>query len=172
MTISLETSRLIIRSTKKADADFCIDIWLDEKMGKYLSDPPREKAGDIYINWKESVEVYDGCYYFVAVLKETKSHVATCSLVPNDSGVWDLGYCVHQDYWRQGYATEVVKELIKFCTIKGGNRVTASVAKENIASNALLIKLGFNIEKEDEFRKSGTEIFFDKYIYSFELFSK
>jgi RimJ/RimL family protein N-acetyltransferase len=169
MTISLETSRLVIRSTRKEDADFCIDIWSDEKMGKYLSDPSREKAGDIYNNWKETVEVYDGCYYFVAVLKEAKTLIATCSLVPSDSGVWDLGYCVHQDYWRQGYATEILKELINFCALQGGNRVTASVAKENIASNALLIKLGFNIEKEGKFKKTGTDIVFEEYIYSYEL---
>ncbi len=47
MTKKLESNRLIIRSTKKEDTDFCLDIWLDEEMGRFLSDPPRELAGDL-----------------------------------------------------------------------------------------------------------------------------
>lgn len=49
------------------------------KMGKYLSDPPRDKADDTYLNWKDNVENYDGCYYFVAVSKKTKNYIGTCS---------------------------------------------------------------------------------------------
>jgi len=45
---NLVTNRLIIKSTKKEDTDFCLGIWLDDEMGKYFSDPPREKANDTY----------------------------------------------------------------------------------------------------------------------------
>lgn len=73
--IELKTKRLIIRRTKKEDTDFCLDIWLDDEMGRYLSDTPREKAYDTYIKWKNSVEVYDGCYYFIADSKEIGNQI-------------------------------------------------------------------------------------------------
>jgi len=60
---NLETNRLIIKSTKKEDTDFCLGIWLDDEMGKYFSDPPREKANDTYLKWKENVEIYDEYTY-------------------------------------------------------------------------------------------------------------
>lgn len=170
MIRSLETDRLIIKKTMKEDTDFCLDIWLDDEMGKYLSDPPREKANDIYLEWKENVENYDGCYYFVAILKENGNYIGTCSAVPSeDKKQWDLGYAIHKNYWCQGYATEMIKALINFCYINGGRKITAPVAKENIGSNAVLKKLNFYIEKEGAFKKSGTDIIYDEYTYSLDL---
>ena len=32
---NLETNRLIIKSTKKEDTDFCLDIWFDDEMGTF-----------------------------------------------------------------------------------------------------------------------------------------
>lgn len=166
----LETNRLIIKSTKKEDADFCLDMWLDDEMGKYLSDPPRDKAGETYLRWKEDVESYNGCYYFVAVSKETGNYIGTCSTVPSeDKEHWDLGYSVHKKYWRQGYATEIIRALIDICYINGGRKITADVAKLNAGSNAVLRKLGFYVEKEGTFKKSGTDIIYDEYTYRLDL---
>lgn len=164
--IELKTERLIIKSTKKEDTDFCLDIWLDDEMGKYLSDPPREKASDTYIKWKDTVEVYDGCYYFIAVSNENKNYIGTCSAVPNENKKhWDLGYAIHKKYWCQGYATEMIKALCDFCVESGAEYITADVAKLNDGSNAVLRKLGFKIEKEGSFKKSETDVIYEKYTY-------
>lgn len=166
----LETNRLIIRKTKKEDADFCLDIWLDTEMGKYLSDPPRDKANDTCFKWKENVEIYNGCYYFVAVSKETGELIGTCSAIPSeDKEHWDLGYAIHKNYWRLGYATEMIKALIDFCHRNGAKKLTASVAKENTGSNSVLRKLNFQIEREGTFKKSGTDIIYEEYTYSLNL---
>lgn len=166
----LETNRLIIRSTKKEDTDFCLDLWLDDEMGKYLSDPPREKADAEYLSWKEDVEIYDGCYYFVAISKETENYIGSCSVVPSeDKKHWDIAYEIHKDYWREGYATEMIKELIEFCRINGAEKITADVAQANIASNAVLKRLGFYIEKEGSFKKSCTDIVYDDYTHRLNL---
>ncbi len=170
MIKDLETNRLIIKSTRKEDASFCLDIWLDDEMGKYLSDPPRDKADDTYLRWKENVETYDGCYYFIAISKETGNYIGTCSAVPSeDQKHWDLGYCVHKKYWRQGYATEMIKALIDFSYINGGRKITAEVAQQNPGSNAVLRKLDFYIEKEGTFKKRGTDIIYDEYTYRLNL---
>jgi RimJ/RimL family protein N-acetyltransferase len=171
MTVeNFETQRLVVKRTKVADAPFSIEIWLDEEMGKYLSDPPREKAGDSYVEWMQTVEVYDGCYYFTAVSKEKGNYIGTCSAVPSeDQTHWDLGYVIHKTYWQQGYGTEMIKGLVEFCYNNGGRKITASVAKLNKGSNAVLRKLGFVAEKEGSFKKSGTDIVYDEYLYRLDL---
>ncbi len=168
--IELKTNRLIIKSTKKEDAGFCLDIWLDDEMGKYLSDPPREKANDTYIKWKDSVEVYDGCYYFVALSKNNTNYIGTCSAVPSeDKSQWDIGYAIHKNFWRNGYAIEMVEALCSFCRDNGAQYITADVAKLNISSNVVLRKLGFQVEKEGSFKKSGTDIVYENYTYRLDL---
>jgi len=169
-TSDLKTKRLIIRSTREEDSAFCLGIWLDPEMGRYLSDPPREKADEAELNFAVGIETQEGWYPFVAVSKETGAKIGTCSIVPSDdNSCWDLGYCVHQKYWRQGYATEMLNALIDFGVRSGGRTFTASVAKENAASNAVLRKLGFHVAREGSFRKRGTDVVYPEYVYRLEL---
>ena len=82
---------------------------------------------------------------------------------------WDLGYCVHKNHWRQGYATEMIEALINFGYENGIRQFTADVAQENDASNGVLKKLGFFIEKEGTFRKQGTDSIYRDYTYRLDL---
>ena len=59
--------------------------------------------------------------------------------------------------------------LIDFGYAKGGRKFTADIAQENIASNAVIKKLGFTIEKEGCFNKQGTNITYDNYTYKLDL---
>lgn len=145
-------------------------MWLDDEMGKYLSDPPREKADESYLSWKDEVEIYDGCYYFVAVSKETGEYIGNCSVVPSeDQRHWDIGYAIHKNYWCQGYGAEMIKGLIEFSKNNGAEIITADVAKLNLGSNAVLKKLGFYVEKEGTFKKSRTDIVYEQYTYRLDL---
>lgn len=165
-TKDIVTSRLIIRSTKEEDGPFCLSIWLDDEMGKYLGDPPREKADESVLNFAQGIEEQEGWVPFVVFLKETGEPIGTCSIVPSDDQLlWDLGYCVHKDYWHQGYATEIIKALIDFGGSKGIKSFTAKVAKENAGSNAVLRKLGFSVAEEGTFKKQHTDIVYEEYTY-------
>lgn len=167
----LQTRRLILRPTRESDGSACLDIWLDDEMGKYLSDPPRDKAGAEYLNFAVGIEDDDGWYPMVAIHRDTGAFVGTCSVVPSEDGAcWDLGYCIHRDYWKQGYATEMVSRLIEAGKRCGVKAFTAAVAQENDGSNALCRKLGFTVWKDDGFfRKNGTEIVYKEYIYRLEI---
>lgn len=169
-TKDIITDRLVLRSTREEDGPFCLSIWLDDEMGKYLADPPREKADEDELNFAQGIETQEGWYPFVAVAKETGDLIGTCSAVPSeDLKQWDLGYCVHKKYWRQGYATEMIRALIHFGSGNGGRTFTANVAQENAGSNAVLRKLGFSIEKEGTFRKRHTDIVYAEYTYRLDL---
>ncbi|MEG1462811.1 GNAT family N-acetyltransferase [Anaerorhabdus sp.] len=168
--MKLETERLIIRSTTEHDSDFCLSIWLDEKMGKYLSDPPRNQASESYLNFAVDIEKDISWMPFIAIRKDTMELIGTCSLVPNyETCICDLGICVHSCFQHQGYATEIIRALIKYASMFGCLKLTAEVAKENTASNAVFCKLGFHVEKETCFRKANTEIEYDSYIYCLHL---
>lgn len=163
----METKRLRIRSTRESDGPACLDIWLDDEMGKYMADPPRDMADEDELNFAVGIENDDGWYPMVVFHKITGDFLGTCSVVPMDQGSrWDLGYAVHKKYWRQGYATELLQKLIEVGRKKGVSSFCASVAKENIASNAVLRKLGFYVWKDTgSFRKRGTDIVFPEYTY-------
>lgn len=169
-TKDIITNRLIVRSTQEEDGPFCLSIWLDDVMGKYLSDPPLELADEAELNFAKGIEEQDGWYPFIAISKETGDYIGTCSIVPaEDLRHWDIGYCVHKKFWRQGYATEMIKALIDFGYRNGGRKFTAKVACENTGSNAVLKKLGFYVEKEGTFKKRLTDIVYDEYTYRLDL---
>lgn len=170
LTRDIITERLLIKSMKEEYSSLCFSIWLDEEMGKYLGDPTRENANETYMNFAKDIEKDESWYPFVAFSKDSNEFIGTCSIVPmEDIEHWDLGYCIHKKYWRQGYATEMIKALISFGYAKGGRRFTADVAQENIASNAVIKKLGFTIQKEGSFKKQGTNIIYNNYTYELNL---
>lgn len=88
--MEIETERLIIRRTTEQDSDFCLSIWVDDNMGKYLSDSPRELASENYLNFAVGIEKDTNWMPFVVIKKESMELVATTSLVPdNETYVWD-----------------------------------------------------------------------------------
>ncbi len=167
----MTTQRLILRPTREADGPACLSIWLDDEMGRYLADPPRDKAGEGYLNFAVGIENDESWYPMVAIHRETGAFVGTCSVVPTEDGAcWDLGYCIQRDYWRQGYATEMVSRLIEAGRACGVHAFTAAVAQENHGSNALCRKLEFKVWKDDgSFQKQGTEIVYPEYIWRLEV---
>jgi len=170
ITDDIVTERLIIRSTREEDGDFCLSMWLDGEMEKYLIDPPRDKVDDATLNFAVGIEDQEGWYPFAAVSKETGELIGDCSIVPSDDNShWDLGYSVHKNYWRQGYATEMIQAMIEFGYRNCGRKFTAEVAQANEGSNAVLRKLGFYVEREDAFKKRQTDIVFDSYVYRLDL---
>jgi RimJ/RimL family protein N-acetyltransferase len=163
----METERLWIRGTRESDGASCLDIWLDDEMGKYMADPPKDKAGEDELNFAVGIENDDGWYPMVVLHKQTGDFLGTCSIVPMEEGSrWDLGYAVHKKYWRQGYATELLQKLIETGKEKGIRSFSANVAKENTASNAVLKKLGFHVWKDTgSFSKRGTDIVYPEYTF-------
>ena len=167
----METSRLLIRSTRESDGPDCLDIWLDDEMGKYMADPPRDKADEDTLNFAVGIENDDSWYPMVVFLRETGEFLGTCSIVPMDDGTrWDFGYAVHKKYWRQGYAAEILQHLIDVGKGKGIRSFSAKVAQENAASVALLKKLNFRISDDTgSFQKRGTDIVYPEYIFELEI---
>lgn len=163
----IETPRLIIRSTRSAEAPACLALWMSPEEGRYLADPTRESADERYLSWGRDVEQEPGWYPLVVFLKASGDFIGTCSYVPSEDGAsWDLGYVLKRGNWRQGYGTEMLRALIAEGRRHGVRRFTADVAKENAASCGLLRSLSFRVLRDDEsFRKRGTDIIYPQYTF-------
>lgn len=166
----IETKRLKLRNYERTDANFAISIWNDPEMGKYMPDPSIENMDEEYRKVYETLNEDEECCYLISESLVIGERIGTCSFVVSEDGsTYDLGCCVHRKFWKNGYGTEMVQGMIDYAKSQGAKTITAPVNKENVASNAMMKKLGFNIVGETKFKKMGTDIIMEEYLYSLEL---
>lgn len=167
---TIETKRLLLRGFAREDARFAISIWNDPEMGEYLPDPAMEEIDPGYLKEIEALGEDTDCCYLISEAKDTHERIGTCSFIPSQDGkVYDIAYCVHKKYWRMGYATEMADGIIGYAGRQGAERITVSVGQENVASNAVVRKLGFRRVGESTYRKRGTDLICPDYKYELVL---
>lgn len=159
--------RIIIRNYQKNDLDFLTSMWFDKENGKYMSDPTKEYVDDTYQNALNNLEDSSDGYYLVVCSVNTGEKIGSAGIFQTENdGVYDIGYCIHKSKWQQGFGSEIIRCLLEWATSNNAKKITAEVAADNIASNKLLLKFGFNAEKESQFNKYNMNICFKSYIYS------
>ncbi len=162
--------RIRIRNYAESDLDFLTDMWFDEENGKYMSDPTREYVDETFQKALYTLGESQYGYYLVVELADTQERIGSCCMFPNeDRKVYDIGYCIHKDYWKCGYGSEALSLLLNWPKEHGAENVAAEVAIDNIPSNMLLCRFGFEVEKQTEFKKYNMDVRFDSYIYAKKL---
>ena len=161
----IKSERLCIRSYDNADIDFVSKMWFDEENGRYLSDPTFEYIDERFQKAVDELQYSETGYYFVVCLNSGEK-IGSVSAFPDENGDnYDIGYCIHKDYWKNGFGTEAVGALLDWIERRGAKSVTAEAAIENIGSCKLLEKLGFSIKEEAEFKKYNMDIKYKSYVY-------
>lgn len=147
----LETKRLILREITLQDAASIYEYLSMLEVTRYYG---RENLENLE-QAEEIVALFDMNYRerrgirWGIVRKDTGQFIGTVgfhSWIPRHRRA-EIGYEVHPDHWRNGYASEAIREAITF----GQNtmelrRIGAVTFINNDASGQLLLKLGF--EKE------------------------
>ncbi len=160
-------NQIRIKSYTADDLLFVSSMWFDERNGKYMSDPTTEYIDDVFQRAIDGLADSKYGYYFVVELIETGEKIGSCSAFPNEDGtVYDIGYCVHKDHWKKGYGTDIVTALEHWIFEQGAAKITAEVAVENVPSNTLLKKLGYQIARETQFEKYNMGIIYPSFIYT------
>lgn len=163
---NIETSRLILRGFTKEDALWAYCIWNNPEMGQYLPDEAKEGIDYEYLKELEILGEDEECCYLIPIFKDSQERVGTCSfMVSEDKKTYDIAYCVHKDFWRQGYATEIAQGMIDYARKQGAEKVTIFVGQENVASNRVAQKCGGKIVSENTYQKRGTDIIMKDYKY-------
>lgn len=170
MTGTLTGSRIRIRSYEAADLDFVTGMWQDAENGRYLSDPTHAYVDEAYQTALDGMRDNPCGYYLIVERLDSGDRIGSACAFPDDAAkTYDIGYCLHISQWKKGYGTELVSLLLGWLKEIGACAVTAEVAAENAASRALLSKLGFAIERENEFKKYHMDVRFTSYIYRKDL---
>ena len=166
----IQGNRIIIRNQYATDLGFVERNFFEPETNKYMSDPLREFADDKYYKALSEMEDNEDGYYLIIQSKDRDEPIGTCCMFPNEDGTsYDIGYTISKSYWRQGYGTEAIELLIQHIEALGGKTVTCEVAIDNTASNALIRKMGFVIDKETSFKKWNMDVTYKSYIYKREL---
>ena len=63
--------------------------------------------------------------------------------VPDDVGRAEIGYSIFEEFRRQGFGVESARGLVDWARAQGSSAVYAAVASHNVASLALIRRLGF-----------------------------
>ena len=165
---AIETGRLYLRGFTPEDAAFALSIWNDPEMGEYLLDEAMEAVSGEYRRQIEALGEDEECYYLIAEDKATGERIGTCSFIP-ENGVYDIAYCVHKKFWRQGYASEMVGGMIGHAKKQGAKKITVVISSENPGSNAIARKFGFHVAETLIEKKRGSGREFTDYKYELEL---
>ncbi len=159
MNIHLQTDRFNIRNIEDYDLDAMFDMDANPKVHKFLGNQPiskPEEAEEIIKNIKRQYEQF-GIGRWAIAHKETDEFIGWTGFkreekLRPDRVYLDLGYRLREKYWGQGIATETAKACLKygFDTLNY-DEVFACADINNLASNKILRKLGFQYKEDFEF---------------------
>lgn len=147
----IETQRLLLRLVTETDIADLLKVNGDDKVTCFLP----------YATWQSQTdgkEWFDRMHarnktgttlQFVIVERESDHVIGSCLLFRYEEGSAraEIGYVMGQAQWQKGFTQEALSALINYafgeCALR---RLEAEVNPDNVASNRLLLKLGFTHE--------------------------
>lgn len=172
ITTILQTERLTLRAVSHSDIDL---VWSASRTPGFndgmIWDPPQNKEELIPITEKNRIAWEEGnSFTFTIELTETNIPIGRTAIRGNsEPGVWNIGFWIHPDYWRNGYATEAARAVIKFGFGElAASKITTAHAVFNTPSKRVIEKLGFRFTGENPcgFVKQGKPV--PEYEYALE----
>jgi|TARA_B110000483_G_scaffold91389_1_gene112823 RimJ/RimL family protein N-acetyltransferase len=145
---NFETQRLFIRPTSEEDADLIFQLMNAPKFLKFVGDRRIYSIPDAlkYIQTNMLPQLYNlGYSNYSLIEKISGDKIGICGIYDRDGldGV-DIGFGLLPKYERFGYAYEASSRLIKAGFEEFHiQEIKAIVSKQNISSQRLLEKLGF-----------------------------
>jgi ribosomal-protein-alanine N-acetyltransferase len=145
----LETERLILRKISLADAQAIYNIFSDADVTRNMGEAPFNNIDQAknLINFMNMLFDKNKAIRWGIIKKEDDTLIGTCGFNGweiNRGSRGEIAYDIGKLYWRRGYATEAVKEIIKFgFKTMGLFRIEAFTNVDAVPSKSLLTKLGF-----------------------------
>lgn len=147
MTDLLLTPRLELRPLTPEDAPMIFALNGDPEVMRHL---PKD---EVYTSEAEAADFlqrylersrHSRFARWAVVRRSDGVAVGWCGLKEDDKGDVDLGYRLLREHWAQGYATEASRAWLNYGFGPAGlERIIARAAEGNLASQAVLMKLGF-----------------------------
>jgi ribosomal-protein-alanine N-acetyltransferase len=145
---SFETERLLLLPISEKDAPFILELFNSPKWLKYIGDrdiKTIEKAKD-YIETKMIPQLEKlGFSNYIVIRKMDGVKIGVCGLYDRCGleGI-DIGFAFLPQYEKMGYAFESANKIKEIAiSYFGIKQISAITTKENIASQSLIGKIGF-----------------------------
>jgi [ribosomal protein S5]-alanine N-acetyltransferase len=147
MPNTIETARLTLRSFQDTDVDPLYEIQRDPEAMRYTFRAPSRAEAERRLRAYADLLEELGYAPWTVVLRSESRVVGWGGLNvdPFDPG-WgvEVAYFFHPSYWRQGFATELVRvSLRQGFTRHGLETIGAFAHRDNVASIRVLEKCGF-----------------------------
>lgn len=148
---TITTTRLTLRVVSHDDLPDLLEINGDDNVTRFLPYTTWQSISD-GITWLKRMQVLAESgtgQQLVVVHNDNRKVIGTVLLFRYDesSARIEVGYVIGRAYWRQGYAHEALAAVCAHAfNSMGIRRIEAEADPLNIASNAVLISLGFTKE--------------------------
>ncbi|HVT02061.1 MAG TPA: GNAT family N-acetyltransferase [Thermoanaerobaculia bacterium] len=159
----LTTERLNLRRLSLDDSAFIIELLNQPSFLRFIGDRGVRTEADAHrylLNGPLDSYARLGFGLYVVELKEERTRIGICGLLKRETLVdVDLGFAFLPDYWSKGYAVESAKVVLRHGRNDFGLcRVVAITSPANVASIAVLKKLGFVFESVIRLSGDGEEV--------------
>ena len=143
-----ETERLVVRRWRDSDFPDLMAVYGDAEAMKWIGDGrpiTKEECREWLVVTRRNYESR-GYGMFAVELKSEPRVVGFCGIVhPGGQVEAEVKYAYLRQVWGQGMATEALRGLIGYGVSEHGiPRLIATVATENAASHAVLVKAGMS----------------------------
>ena len=153
-TKRLRLTPLSLRQLERLREREPIDSVLGLPAAEDLLSPPVLKALEIKVSRMSSLSelLHPWLTYWLLVLPEGPTGIGLAGFKgAPDAGQVEIGYGISSNYERRGYTTEAVHALVDWAFTQPSCRVIiAETFRDNLASQRVLQKTGFQITDEDQ----------------------
>ena len=147
--MQLNTKRLVLRPVEANDKHAILAYRSDSEANKYQGWIPKtlDDVETFFGKLSAEINVPDTWFQLAVINKNTNELIGDIGIHFIDEQQVELGYTIAKQHQGLGFATEAAFAVIDFLFSElKKHRITASIDPENIASVALLEKLGFRKE--------------------------
>ncbi|RTR31279.1 GNAT family N-acetyltransferase [Shewanella atlantica] len=155
---TLSSERLVLNETTADDAQAVFELFSDKRVTEYYDLDVFDSIGQaLDLIEGDSRKALDNQMLRWAVREKSSedyigSYIGGCGInrFEPDRHVAVIGYEFSRAFWGKGYATEAITSVIEFAFSSSCpstvNRIEAYTMMGNLASESLLLKLGFKAE--------------------------
>lgn len=147
----VETPRLSLREMTWEDLDFLTRLLGDGRMMRHYPKVCTREEARLWMGRILDRYASHGHAFWLVSLRETCEPVGQVGLLlQHVDGVDELeiGYMIHADHWRRGYAFEAASAVRDYAfQVLGKPRVISLIRPVNIASQRVALKVGLKPEK-------------------------
>ena len=147
------TERLALRPLQLIDAPHIQKLVGDWEVARTLARAPHPYKDGMAEDWIGSVAdnfETGGSFTFAIERRHDGAFIGAVGLERKQDTTYVLGYWLGRRYWGQGYMYEATARLVRFgFDERGIERIVASAMPTNVASVAVLTKLGMTVKGRD-----------------------